>query len=75
MRQFKSPQLDPSQQYTYTVKAEWNDNGKRVTDERQVKVQANAFAVVDFNQPSQAAPEAHRPAVPDLPPPQRAPAL
>ena len=54
VRKFRSPQLDPSQQYTYTVKAEWNDNGKLVTDERQVKVQANALAVVDFNPPTQA---------------------
>jgi uncharacterized protein (TIGR03000 family) len=75
MRQFRSPQLDPSQQYTYTVKAEWNDNGKRVTDERRVKVQANALAVVDFNQPTQAAPDARRPAMPDLPPPQPRPTI
>jgi uncharacterized protein (TIGR03000 family) len=71
VRQFRSPQLDPSQQYTYTVKAAWNDNGKVVTDERRVKVQANGLAVIDFNQPSQAASDARRPAMPDLPPPER----
>jgi uncharacterized protein (TIGR03000 family) len=75
VRQFRSPQLDPSQQYTYTVKAQWNDNGKLVTDERQVKVQANALAVVDFNQPSQAAPDARRRVMPDLPPPQPRPTV
>jgi uncharacterized protein (TIGR03000 family) len=74
VRQFRSPQLDPSQQYTYTVKAEWNSNGKLVTDERRVKVQANALAIVDFTHPSQATPDARRPAIPDLPPPQRGPA-
>jgi uncharacterized protein (TIGR03000 family) len=74
VRQFKSPQLDPSQQYTYTVKAEWNDNGKPVTDERRVKVQANALAVVDFTRPSQAASNGRRAPLPDLPPPQPRPA-
>jgi len=73
VRNFRSPQLDPSQQYTYTVKAQWNDNGKLVVDERQVKVQANSQAVVDFNQPTQAVREARRPALPDLPPPQQRP--
>jgi uncharacterized protein (TIGR03000 family) len=70
VRQFRSPQLDPSQQYTYTIKAAWNDNGKVVTDERRVKVHANDLAVVDFNQQLQTAPDARRPAMPDLPPPQ-----
>ena len=70
VRQFQSPQLDPSQQYTYTVKAEWNDNGKLVSDERQVKVQANALAIVDFTQPVQGGSDVRRPALPDLPPPQ-----
>jgi hypothetical protein len=75
VRHFRSPQLDPSQQYTYTIKAEWNDNGKQVVDERRVKVQANALAVVDFNQPSQGAPATQRPAMPDLPPPQQQPVV
>ncbi len=74
VRRFSSPQLDPLQQYNYTVKAEWHDNGKLVTDERKVNVRANASAVVDFNQPSQATPDAQRPALPELPPPQPRPA-
>jgi uncharacterized protein (TIGR03000 family) len=73
VRQFKSPQLDPAQQYTYTVKAQWHDNERLFEDERQVKVQANALAVVDFNQPTHAAPDAQGPALPDLPPPQPRP--
>jgi uncharacterized protein (TIGR03000 family) len=72
VRQFRSPQLDPSQQYTYAVRAQWNDNGKLVTDERRVKVQANAFAVVDFTQPSQSG--VRDLPMPDLPPPQARPA-
>lgn len=70
VRHFKSPQLDPSRQFTYNVKAEWNDNGNPVTESRQVKVQANGLAVVDFNKPSQVTSDAQRPAVPDLPAPQ-----
>jgi len=70
VRQFKSPPLDPSQQYTYTVRAEWQSNGKLFSDERKVKVQANALAVVDFTRPAQAGFDAGQPAMPDLPPPQ-----
>ncbi len=70
MRRFKSPQLDPSRQFTYHVKAEWRDNGQPVTDERQVKVQANALAVVDFTRPVEASTNPQAPALPDLPPPQ-----
>jgi uncharacterized protein (TIGR03000 family) len=71
VRQFKSPQLEPSQQFVYHVKAEWNANGKPVTDERQVKVQANSFALVDFTKPVEVAPTPQAPAIPDLPPPAR----
>lgn len=74
VRRFQSPQLDPTQQYTYTVKAQWRDNGKLFEQERQVKVQPNALAVVDFTQPPEAARDAGGPAQPDLPPPQPRPA-
>lgn len=70
VRQFKSPPIDPSQQYTYTVKAEWNANGKLVSEERRVQVQANNLSVVDFTKPSQAGPNLG-PVVPELPPPQQ----
>ena len=70
VRQFRSPQLDPAQQYTYTVKAQWRGNGQLVDEERRVKVQANGLAVVDFTKPTQAAPNSQGPALPDLPPPQ-----
>jgi uncharacterized protein (TIGR03000 family) len=73
LRQFNSPPLDPSQRYTYTVKAEWHDNGKVASEERKVYVRANAFTVVDFNQPSQVVSDANRPALPELPPPQPRP--
>jgi uncharacterized protein (TIGR03000 family) len=71
VRHFRSPQLDPSQQYTYNLKAQWNDNGKLVTDERQVKVQANGLAVVDFTQPTATSGSVRDMAMPPLPPPTR----
>jgi uncharacterized protein (TIGR03000 family) len=73
VRQFKSPQLDPAQQYTYTVKAQWRDHGRPFEEERQVKVQANDLAVVDFTRPIHAAPADQGPVLPDLPPPQPRP--
>jgi uncharacterized protein (TIGR03000 family) len=73
VRQFRSPQLDPAKQYTYTLRAEWHENGKLISEEREVKVQANSLAVVDFTKPSQAAPATDGPALPDLPPPQPRP--
>jgi uncharacterized protein (TIGR03000 family) len=71
VRHFRSPQLDPSQQYTYNVKAEWNDNGKLVADERQVKVQANGRAVVDFTRPPAISADVRADTLPPLPPPAR----
>jgi len=69
VRQFQSPQLDPTQHYTYTVKAQWRDNGKLFEDERQVNVQPNSLAVVDFTPPTHASPDAQGPVLSDLPPP------
>ncbi len=64
VRQFNSPQLDPSRQFSYDVKAAWIENGKLMTDERRVKVRANAQSVIDFTKPGQTAPDAGQ-----LPPP------
>jgi uncharacterized protein (TIGR03000 family) len=71
VRNFRSPQLDPSQQYTYNLKAEWNDNGKLVTDERQVTVQANGLTLVDFTRPAAATAKLPDTTLPELPPPAR----
>jgi uncharacterized protein (TIGR03000 family) len=73
VRQFNSPPLEPSHQYTYTVKAEWHDNGKLLSDQRQVSVEPNGQFVVDFTQPP-AATSTLGPTLPDLPPPQPRPA-
>ena len=72
VRQFNSPQLDPSRQFTYDVKAAWIENGRLVTDERRVKVQANGQSVIDFTRPAQSAPDAGRlPSPKPLPPQQQ----
>jgi uncharacterized protein (TIGR03000 family) len=52
VRFFQSPELSPGKEYTYDVKAQWRDqNGKDVTQSRQVVVRANAGTTVDFMQP------------------------
>ena len=48
VRRFTSPTLDSATEYVYTVRAEWNDNGRPVTDQRKVAVRADSSAVVDF---------------------------
>jgi uncharacterized protein (TIGR03000 family) len=72
VRQFKSPPLDPAHQYAYSVRCDWNANGKVVSEERQVNVEANGQSVVDFTQPSPAAHDGGG-ALPDLPPPKPLP--
>lgn len=51
VRVMNSPPLQPGQTYHYTLKAQWDDNGKQETQERTVNIQAGADATVDFNQP------------------------
>ncbi len=47
-RNFESPELRPGKDFTYDVKASWKQDGKTVTEERQVSVSAGGFFVVDF---------------------------
>jgi uncharacterized protein (TIGR03000 family) len=47
-RLFQSPPLEPNQDFTYTIKARWMENGQAVTRERQVHVQAGQSVTVDF---------------------------
>jgi uncharacterized protein (TIGR03000 family) len=44
--------LEPGKTYHYTVKAQWNDNGKPVVQEKKVDFQVGQTAVVDFTQPN-----------------------
>ena len=54
-RRFTSPSLAPGQNYTYSVRARWTDNG-HVTDEtRTITVHAYEVTFVDFTEPAPAA--------------------
>jgi uncharacterized protein (TIGR03000 family) len=47
-RSFTSPALEPGQEYSYQVKAEWNENGQPVTKSRKVKFHAGDMVNVDM---------------------------
>jgi len=56
-RLFHSPALEPGQNYTYTIKARWMENGKAIERDRQVNVQAGQSIIVNFrDSPSETAP-------------------
>jgi uncharacterized protein (TIGR03000 family) len=48
VRQFHSPPLASGSQYTYDIKASWNENGQAVTQTQQVPVTAGAHIRVTF---------------------------
>jgi uncharacterized protein (TIGR03000 family) len=53
VRQLNTPaSLEPGKTYHYTLKAQWNQNGQPVTQERAVSFQAGQSVDVDFNQPA-----------------------
>jgi len=47
-RQFVTPQLDQNQNYSYTVRARWNQNGQPVDRTKKVTVHAGERMNVDF---------------------------
>ncbi len=47
-RVFNTPELTPGKSYYYSVKAEWVQRGRNVSEERSVSVTANQTTVVDF---------------------------
>jgi uncharacterized protein (TIGR03000 family) len=49
-RQFQSPALEPGQDYVYSVKAKWMENGKPVEQTREVKVRAGQQSTVNFHE-------------------------
>lgn len=51
VRVFESPPLTPGRDYTYDIRAEWQDNGRPVTQTRHVDVQAGDSLTVDFMRP------------------------
>lgn len=58
VRQFYSPPLVSGSQYTYDIKASWNENGHEVTQTQKVEVTAAAHVNVDFPVPPKAAGQA-----------------
>jgi uncharacterized protein (TIGR03000 family) len=52
VREFSSPRLTPGQKYHYDVQAKWNENGREVTQTRQVAVSPGANVSVDFTAPA-----------------------
>jgi uncharacterized protein (TIGR03000 family) len=51
-RSFVSPALEPNQNFTYTIKARWMENGQPVNQERQVHVQAGQNITANFREKS-----------------------
>jgi uncharacterized protein (TIGR03000 family) len=51
VREFVSPSLTPGQDYTYTVKARWVEDGKEVVQSRQIDVSAGSRSTIDFTKP------------------------
>ncbi len=48
-RQFVSPPLDPNRDYTYHVRAQWQQNGHEVDQTRDVAVHAGDRITIDFH--------------------------
>jgi uncharacterized protein (TIGR03000 family) len=48
-RSFLSPQLQPGQEYTYTLRAELQRNGRTLTRTRRVRVAADREVNVNFD--------------------------
>jgi uncharacterized protein (TIGR03000 family) len=53
-REFVSPTLTPGKDYTYDVRARWNQDGRVVEKKRTLHVHANMWAAVDLTQPEPA---------------------
>jgi uncharacterized protein (TIGR03000 family) len=78
-RQFISPPLQPGQEYTYTIRARWMQNGRPVVMTKKVEVAANQHRTVDFlartqlqppnasTQPLQPAPKGNQPRINNAP--------
>jgi uncharacterized protein (TIGR03000 family) len=52
VREFQSPPLTPGGRYTYAIRARWNENGREVTQLRQVEVTARSHINVRFPVPA-----------------------
>ena len=52
VRQFQTPALEPGQEYNYTVRARWKDQGREVDQTRKVTVRAGDRLGINFMVPS-----------------------
>jgi len=52
-RRFVSPQLDQGKSYAYQIKAEWQENGKKISRTRKVTVHAGEAVDIDLARPTQ----------------------
>jgi uncharacterized protein (TIGR03000 family) len=52
VREFSSPLLTPGRQYTYEVRATWNEDGHEVTQAKKLAVTAGANITLDFPLPA-----------------------
>lgn len=52
-RQFVSPPLEQGKTYSYQVKAEWTENGRKITRNRKVMVHAGEAIDIDLLRPTQ----------------------
>jgi uncharacterized protein (TIGR03000 family) len=70
VRVLTTPTLQPGQPYYYTLKAQWDDNGRPVTQERTAQFQAGGDTTVDFTRPAPptATEPTTAPAAPPTPP-------
>jgi uncharacterized protein (TIGR03000 family) len=56
IREFVSPPLSAGHEYTYEVRARWNDNGQEVVQTRRIDVSAGSWKTIDFTKPPPAEP-------------------
>jgi len=47
-RYFVTPELNKGKDYPYAIKVQWTKNGKQVTEERKINVEAGKIANVNF---------------------------
>ncbi|HMF12793.1 MAG TPA: TIGR03000 domain-containing protein [Gemmataceae bacterium] len=60
VRLFISPPLDPGNKYSYTLRAQWTENGKNVDQTRQANVSPGERITVDFTAPEGSGPSGTR---------------
>lgn len=52
-RLLESPELAPDRDYTYTIRAAWNQGDRVMGDERKVKVTTGRIVALDFTRPAE----------------------